>query len=69
MNWWSNENKITESKEGIPVMVVDAMGNEVFKTLIYSTKEKINISDLKPDVYKVVVIYQDKPYFSTLIKN
>jgi hypothetical protein len=63
------EGKIIESKEGIPVFLVDAMGNEVFKTIIYSTEEKINILDLKPDIYKVVVIYQDKPYFSTLIKN
>lgn len=64
-----NEQKILEPAEGIEVLVVDITGNIVHKTTIKSTDEQINISHLKPDLYKIVVTCLGQTYYSTLIKN
>lgn len=64
-----NEVTTIESDEGIEVSVIDVSGNLVHKTIIKSTDERIDISYLKPDLYKVVVLFKGQTYFSTIIKN
>jgi hypothetical protein len=63
------DGETLESETSIQIEVFDPMGSVQLKTIIKSTKESIDVSKLKPDLYKVVLTYENETFFTSFVKN